>query len=48
MADRSTTSRVGRPRARSVHQTPKLQLKQVDPGLTLCKNPKLRVQERKL
>ena len=48
MANRPTTSGVGRPRARSAHQTPRVQPKLEDPCLNLYKNPRLRVQLRKL
>ena len=48
MADRPTTSRVGRPRSRSDSQTPKRTAKVGRPRSKSVQNPKLRVQARKL
>ena len=48
MADKPTTSRVGRPRSRLVSQTPKGVAKVGRPRSKSAKNPKLKGQERKL
>ena len=48
MADRCTTSRVGRPRARSVHQTPRSPAKVGRPRSKSVQKPKAKGQVRKL
>ena len=48
MADGPTTSRVGRPRARSAHQTPKSTAKVGRPRCKSVQKPKTRVQLRKV
>ena len=48
MANRPTTSRVGRPRSRSAQQTPKSTAKVGRPRSKSAQNLRLRVQPRKL
>ena len=48
MADKPTTSRVGRPRSRSASQTPKGAAKVGRPKSKSAKNPNLKGQVRKL
>ena len=47
MADRPTTSRVGRPRARSVHQTPKSTAKEGRPRSKSVQKPKVKGSGKK-
>ena len=48
IADRPTTSRVGRPRSRSVQQIPKSTAKVGRPRSKSVQNPRLRVQLKKI